>query len=156
MFSGNIMYSALFLTVTIFFISIHTNVPLVMLKNLCRTKVEFMIELIDGMYLYHGSYTAVEYIDLPKMRKMLDFGKGFYLTSSYEQQMCLPIVLMVQMPNGSILLQVTERVDCLINSSKSLNRQILSVAKFWMTRQPEHFEDILRAILDSLVHWKLI
>ena len=41
MFSGNIMYSALFLTVTIFFISIHTNVPLVMLKNLCRTKVAF-------------------------------------------------------------------------------------------------------------------
>ena len=80
MFSGNIMYSALFLTVTIFFISIHTNVPLVMLKNLCRTKVEFMIELIDGMYLYHGSYTAVEYIDLPKMRERLDFGKGFYLT----------------------------------------------------------------------------
>ena len=80
MFSGNIMYSALFLTVTIFFISIHTNVPLVMLKNLCRTKVKFMIELIDGMYLYHGSYTAVEYIDLPKMRKRLDFGKGFYLT----------------------------------------------------------------------------
>lgn len=115
-----------------------------------------MIELIDGMYLYHGSYTAVEYIDLPKMRKMLDFGKGFYLTSSYEQQMCLPIVLMVQMPSGSILLQVTERVDCLINSSKSLNRQILSVAKLRMARQPEHFEDILRAILDSLVHWKLI
>ena len=85
MFSGNIMYSALFLTVTIFFISIHTSVPLVMLKNLCRTKVEFMIELIDGMYLYHGIYTAVEYIDLPKMRKMLDFGKDFYLTSSYEQ-----------------------------------------------------------------------
>lgn len=115
-----------------------------------------MIESIDGMYLYHGSYTAVEYIDLPKMRKMLDFSKGFYLTSSYERQMCLPIVLMVQMPSGSILLQATERVDCLINSSKSLNRQILSVAKFWMTIQPEHFEDILRAILDSLVHWKLI
>ena len=53
---------------------------------------------------------------------------------------------MVQMPNGSILLQVTERVDCLINSSKSLNRQILSVAKLRMTRQPEHFKDILRAI----------
>ncbi|MDD6497976.1 MAG: DUF3990 domain-containing protein [Solobacterium sp.] len=115
-----------------------------------------MIELIDGMYLYHGSYTAVEYIDLPKMRERLDFGKGFYLTSSYEQQMCLPIVLMVQMPSGSILLQATERVDCLINSSKSLNRQILSVAKLRMARQPEHFKDILRAILDSLVHWKLI
>lgn len=25
-----------------------------------------MLELIDGMYLYHGSYTAVEYIDLSK------------------------------------------------------------------------------------------
>ena len=35
-----------------------------------------MIELIDGMYLYHGSYTAVEYIDLSKCER-LDFGKGF-------------------------------------------------------------------------------
>lgn len=63
---------------------------------------------------------------------------------------------MVQMRNVSILLQVTEIVDCLINSSKSLNRQILSVAKLRMTRQSEHFKDTLRAILDSLVHWKLI
>lgn len=81
-----------------------------------------MIELIDGMYLYHGSYTAVEYIDLSKCERDLILVKVFYLTSSYEQQMCLPIVLMVQMPNGSILLQVTERVDCLINSLKILNR----------------------------------
>ena len=91
MFSGNIMYSALFLTATIFFISIHTNVPLVMLKNLCRTKVEFMIELIDGMYLYHGSYTAVEYIDLPKMRKRLDFGKGFILRHRMNSKCAYPL-----------------------------------------------------------------
>lgn len=43
------------------------------------------MELTDGMYLYHGSYTAVEFIDLSKCEKGLDFGKGFYLTSSYEQ-----------------------------------------------------------------------
>ena len=39
-----------------------------------------MIELIDGMYLYHGSYTAVEYIDLSKCDKDLILVKVFYLT----------------------------------------------------------------------------
>ena len=44
-----------------------------------------MIELFDGMLLYHGSYTAIKDIDLAKCKKGLDFGQGFYLTSSYQQ-----------------------------------------------------------------------
>lgn len=41
--------------------------------------------LTDGMLLYHGSYTAVPEIDLDKCNAGLDFGKGFYVTSSYRQ-----------------------------------------------------------------------
>lgn len=44
-----------------------------------------MIALSNGMLLYHGSYTAVERIDLAKCRAGKDFGKGFYLTGDYEQ-----------------------------------------------------------------------
>lgn len=44
-----------------------------------------MIKLRNGMLLYHGSYQAVPLIDLDKCTKGLDFGKGFYVTSSYEQ-----------------------------------------------------------------------
>ena len=44
-----------------------------------------MIMLEDGMYLYHGSYTPVEVIDLDKCMPHKDFGKGFYVTSSIEQ-----------------------------------------------------------------------
>ena len=44
-----------------------------------------MIELQDGMLLYHGSYTAISKIDLNRCFGGLDFGQGFYLTSSYEQ-----------------------------------------------------------------------
>lgn len=44
-----------------------------------------MIELKDGMLLYHGSYTGISKIDLDKCTRGLDFGKGFYLTSSFEQ-----------------------------------------------------------------------
>ena len=44
-----------------------------------------MNELIDGMFLYHGSYTAIKDIELSKCKKGLDFGQGFYLTSSYQQ-----------------------------------------------------------------------
>ena len=44
-----------------------------------------MITLKDGMYLYHGSYTPVEKIDLKKCVPYKDFGRGFYVTSSIEQ-----------------------------------------------------------------------
>lgn len=39
----------------------------------------------DGTELYHGSYTEVAVVDLGKCKDGLDFGKGFYLTSDYEQ-----------------------------------------------------------------------
>lgn len=44
-----------------------------------------MIGLEDGMLLYHGSYTSIPEIDLNRCMRGLDFGRGFYLTSSYEQ-----------------------------------------------------------------------
>ena len=44
-----------------------------------------MQKLTEGMLLYHGSYTEISAIDLKYSKRTLDFGKGFYLTSSYEQ-----------------------------------------------------------------------
>ena len=44
-----------------------------------------MQELTDGILLYHGSYAEISSIDLSYSRSSLDFGKGFYLTTSYEQ-----------------------------------------------------------------------
>ena len=44
-----------------------------------------MIGLEDGMLLYHGSYVSIPDIDLSRCMGGLDFGRGFYLTSSYEQ-----------------------------------------------------------------------
>ncbi|SFG75944.1 DUF3990 domain-containing protein [Oribacterium sp. WCC10] len=43
------------------------------------------MKLKDGMLLFHGSYTAVESIDLDQCMKGKDFGKGFYLTSDPNQ-----------------------------------------------------------------------
>lgn len=37
------------------------------------------------MKVYHGSYTAIEEIDLTKGRANLDFGKGFYVTNIRSQ-----------------------------------------------------------------------
>lgn len=37
------------------------------------------------MKLYHGSNTAVKAPQLLKIQRALDFGKGFYTTSDYEQ-----------------------------------------------------------------------
>ena len=44
-----------------------------------------MIRIPEDGILYHGSYTEVSRIDLSLCRYGLDFGKGFYLTSSLEQ-----------------------------------------------------------------------
>lgn len=44
-----------------------------------------MIKLPERGILYHGSYTTITLINLSKCRSGLDFGKGFYLTSSKEQ-----------------------------------------------------------------------
>ena len=37
-----------------------------------------MIELKDGMLLFHGSYTAIPDINLAACNRGLDFGQGFY------------------------------------------------------------------------------
>ena len=44
-----------------------------------------MLELKDGLILYHGSYCEVKEPDLTKCAKRKDFGQGFYLTTSKEQ-----------------------------------------------------------------------
>ena len=44
-----------------------------------------MIRLPQDGVLYHGSYTEVSRIDLSQCRSGLDFGKGFYVTSSLKQ-----------------------------------------------------------------------
>lgn len=44
-----------------------------------------MIRLENEMLLYHGSYIEIPQIDLDRCFDGLDFGRGFYLTSSYEQ-----------------------------------------------------------------------
>ena len=44
-----------------------------------------MISIPEDGLLYHGSYVEVSKIDLSLCRDGLDFGKGFYLTSSLPQ-----------------------------------------------------------------------
>lgn len=43
------------------------------------------MKLVDGMMLYHGSYTPVQTIDLAKCATGKDFGRGFYLTADKLQ-----------------------------------------------------------------------
>ena len=44
-----------------------------------------MLNLVDGMTLYHASYCEISNPDLDRCAPYKDFGRGFYLTSSYEQ-----------------------------------------------------------------------
>lgn len=70
-----------------------------------------MISLTDGMLLYHGSYAKVENIDLKKCKQGKDFGRGFYLTSSYEQaENFVPLSVKKQVNIGSMVEGTTEGV----------------------------------------------
>ena len=44
-----------------------------------------MLEVKDGLILYHGSYCEVKEPDLAKCAKRKDFGRGFYITT-FENQ----------------------------------------------------------------------
>ena len=44
-----------------------------------------MLDIEDGLILYHGSYCEVKAPDLTKCAKRKDFGQGFYLTTSKNQ-----------------------------------------------------------------------
>ena len=47
-----------------------------------------MLEVKDGLILYHGSYCEVKEPDLAKCAKRKDFGRGFYLTTQLNQCLC--------------------------------------------------------------------
>lgn len=45
----------------------------------------YNMKLVDGMLVYHGSYTPVEVVDLAKCAAGKDFGRGFYVTADKVQ-----------------------------------------------------------------------
>lgn len=72
------------------------------------------------MKLYHGSNVAVERPrDLSSDRK-LDFGTGFYLTSSYEQALRWASLTAKRKQSGSPLVSVFDFDDSDLNSLKCL------------------------------------
>ena len=44
-----------------------------------------MQELLNDMYLYHGSYCEVQIPDIRQCARYKDFGQGFYVTTSRKQ-----------------------------------------------------------------------
>lgn len=62
-----------------------------------------MLTIEDGMLLYHGSFTQVSRIDLDKCKQGKDFGRGFYVTSSFKQaQSFVPISVNKQINEGNL------------------------------------------------------
>ena len=59
----------------------------IQISNLFNATIDYLVlELKDGFVLYHGSYCEVKEPDLAKCAKRKDFGQGFYLTTSKEQE----------------------------------------------------------------------
>ena len=62
-----------------------------------------MLTLTNGMLLYHGSFIQVSEIDLSKCKQGKDFGRGFYVTSSYKQaQGFVPLSVNKQVNEGKL------------------------------------------------------
>jgi hypothetical protein len=62
-----------------------------------------MIQLLDSILLYHGSYTEIPDIQLSKCNPGLDFGKGFYVTSSFDQALSyIPSVVKKNIRRGKL------------------------------------------------------
>jgi hypothetical protein len=79
-----------------------------------------MLELTDGMLLYHGSFTEISDIDLGKCKSGKDFGRGFYVTSSYAQaESFVPLSINKQINEGYL--------------SREYSTGYISVFRFHMT-----------------------
>lgn len=62
-----------------------------------------MLILNNEMLLYHGSFTPVSQIKLNKCKQGKDFGRGFYVTSSYKQaQSFVPLSINKQISEGNL------------------------------------------------------
>lgn len=62
-----------------------------------------MLKLTDGMLLYHGSFVEISKVDLEKCKQGKDFGRGFYVTSSYEQaRSFVPLSIKKQIIEGNL------------------------------------------------------
>ena len=71
-----------------------------------------MLELKDGFVLYHGSYCEVKEPDLAKCAKRKDFGQGFYLTTSKEQEESfLRTSIAKAIATGTIETHIFEKAD---------------------------------------------
>ena len=56
------------------------------------------------MILYHGTYMKFDRIDLSKSNKGKDFGKGFYLSDSYDQALKLATFKSIQYKTDPVVI----------------------------------------------------
>ncbi len=70
-----------------------------------------MTRIPDDGLLYHRSYVEVSIIDLSKCRNGLDFGKGFYLTSSLRQAVSFVPSQMRKAKSRGLIPETTQNAD---------------------------------------------
>ncbi len=73
------------------------------------------MKVVIILILYHGSNVEVRKPKLIKNRKMLDFGSGFYMTSSYEQASSWAILKTKRRKSGNAQVSVFEIGDNSLN-----------------------------------------
>lgn len=74
----------------------------------------------DGIFVYHGSYTKIEKIDLSLSRPNKDFGKGFYVTTDKKQAIKF----------AKLVAKRNDKKRCYVNCYKILDFNKLKVKEF--------------------------
>ena len=83
------------------------------------------------MILYHGTNIDFPKIDLSKCSPNKDFGKGFYLTSLYQQAVSMSIRRCELERKGTPIVQVYEINDDILTSNILKVKSFKGVSKEW-------------------------
>lgn len=115
------------------------------------------------MKLYHGSNTLVTSIDLSLGKCGKDFGKGFYLSDSYEQALKMAQVTTFRNGSGIPIVSEFSFNESILNKASELNiKQFNSYSKEWAefillnrrnnsSHQAHDFDIVIGPIADDTV-----
>ena len=81
---------------------------------------KFKIRSVTNLILYHGSNVLVDEPKILESKKGLDFGSGFYLTSSYEQAERWAQLKTERLEKGKAIVSVFEINDDKLSSLKTI------------------------------------
>lgn len=84
------------------------------------------------MKLYHGSYVSVEKPEILTSNRTLDFGRGFYTTSSFEQAQKWSVIKMEREHASTAIVSIYDICDNYLLSSSLHIKEFVRADEEWL------------------------